>query len=336
MSFEEDGLKTMPQPTDSDTPASAKAISPPLFPVSGKLSDWENDPLACFEGWLAMNGMSLESAKVYRFMWGKFARWMHDHDLGFARIRSSHIEQFLDDAGLTKQHRYRYVRLIERIYQHLALENPSLGNPGSQAARQRIGEGTNAPTAYLEETKRDAVIQWIGRDLSGETYDRKDAAWKEKRDLAIAAVMLGGGVKVGEARGLSVSCISSDSASIDILVENGPGHTTCLLPFARGVLKQWLEQRARMRFPGNWLFVAGADGRQMDTATLYRRVQRVMERAGVDLDSREGPQTLRNSFVAMLFAQDVPDAVVGDYLGLREAASVDRLRSRLADARNSV
>lgn len=331
-------MKTFQQPADRNPHTTAGAGSPTLFPVSGKLSEWENHPICCFDGWLALNGMSLDSGKVYRFMWGKFSRWMRDHDLGFVRIRSSHIEQFLDDAGLTKQHRYRYVRLIERIYQHLALENPALGNPGSQAARKRIGEGTNAPTAYLEEDQREILIRWLGRDLSGETYVRKDEPWKEKRDLAIAAAMLGGGVKVGEARGLSVSCISKEEDYIwlDIVVENGPGHTTRLLPFARDILKQWIEHRARMRFPGNWLFVAGADGRQMDAATLYRRVQRVMERAGIDLDSREGPQTLRNSFVAMLFEAGVADTEVGNYLGLREATSVNRLRSRLAETGLSV
>lgn len=325
-------MKSKVQLTDSHPPT-AGAGSLPLFPVTGKLEAWDSDSLACFDGWLWLNQMSVESAKVYRFMWGKLIRWMRSNELGFVKMRSTHIELFFIEERITKHHRYRYVRLIERVYQHLALENPGLGNPGSQAARKGVGEGSNSPTAYLDKNQRESLIQWISRDLSRETYARKDLHWKEKRDLAITAVMLGGGVKVGEAQALSVSCMSvADYAWLEIEEENGHGHTTCLQPFARDVLRQWVMHRARMAFPGNWLFVAGADGRKMDAATLYRRAQRVMECAGINLDAREGPQTLRNTFVSMLFDQAVPDATVGSYLGLREAASVDRLRSRLADA----
>ena len=84
---------------------------------------------------------------------------------------------------------------------------------------------------------------------------------------------------------------------------------------------------------GQLQFVAGEDGRQMDTATLYRRAHWVMESSGIDLESREGPQTLRNSFVAMLFDMNVQDSVVAGYLGLREPSSVERLRSNLAEAK---
>lgn len=322
-------MDTHQQSSGQSRSTSGSTQAPALFPVSRRLSDWESDSMSCFKGWLAQQDMSLESAKVYGFMWGKFTRWIHEHGLDLERVHSSHIAQFLNQADLIKHHRYRYVRLIERVYQYLASENPSLGNPGSEAARARIGEGTNAPTTYLEENQREKLIRWVCRDPSGEQYARKDQRWKEIRDLAMTAAMLGGGLKVGEARRLSVSCISGDLSQIEIPADNGPSHTTCLLPFARDVVRQWVALRAQMRFPGNWLFVASADGRQMDAVTLYRRVHQVMKRAGIDLEAREGPQTLRNSFVASLFAAGVDDAVVAGYLGLREPTSISRLRSRL-------
>lgn len=324
-------MKQQLQLTDSLAPVLG-ADSLTLFPVSGDLGSWERDPLKSFEDWLSQKKMSLNSAKVYSFMWGKFSRWRESHHLDMAHVRSTHIEHFLDDAGLTKHHRYRYVRLIERVYQHLALVNPGLGNPGSQAARQKVGEGHNSPMAYLLEDQKNALVQWIVRDLSGEEYARKDEPWKEKRDLAIAAAMLGGGIKVGEARGLSVSCISGDGAWLTVDGVGEPDHKTCLLPFARPVVQQWIEQRASMKLPGDWLFVAGENGRQMDAATIYRRVQRVMERSGISMDAREGPQTLRNAFISTLFDLGVPDGVLTGYLGLRESSSVDRLRGRLRDA----
>lgn len=321
------------QLTDSQTRTQG-ANSLPLFPESDDLGYWEREPLKSFEGWLSTKGISQSSAKIYLFMWGKLIRWKDDHDLRFSGIRAGHIDQFLNDAGLQKHHRYRYVRLIERVYQHLAPANPGLGNPGSLTARQRVGEGSNDPMAFLREDQREILIRWIVRDASGEAYTRKDESWKEKRDLAITAAMIGGGVKGGEARALSVSCISEDGAWIGIKVAGKPGHKTCLLPFAQPVIRQWIETRTAMRLPGDWLFVAGGDGRQMDAATVWRRVQRVIERAGIAMKSREGPQTLRNTFAGMLIELDIPEGVAAGYLGLMDAASFDRLRGRLREAQN--
>ena len=321
------------QLTDSHAPTQG-ADSLPLFPVSDDLGYWEREPLNSFKDWLSTKGISQSSAKIYLFMWGKLIRWKDAHDLRFAGIRAGHIDQFLNDAGLQKHHRYRYVRLIERVYQHLALANPGLGNPGSLAARQRVGEGSNDPMAFLREDQREVLIRWIVRDVSGEAYARKDESWKEKRDLAITAAMLGGGVKVGEARALSVSCISEDGAWLTIKGVGEPDHKTCLLPFARSVMQRWIETRIAMRLPGDWLFAAGADGRQMDAVTIWRRVQRVIERAGITMESREGPQTLRNTFAGMLVELEIPEGVAAGYLGLRDAGSFDRLRGRLRDAQS--
>ena len=216
--------------------APAGAASPTLFTVSGKLADWEARPLECFEEWLSQKEISQDSAKIYLWMWGKFTDWCVAHGVEMGHVRGAHIEEFLNWAGLKKHHRYRYVRLIERVYQFLALSNPGLNNPGSQAARQKVGEGHNSPTTFLSQDQRDALIQWIGRDL------------------AIAAVMLGGGVKVSEARMLSVSCMSIDFAWLDIVGRKVPGHKTCLLSFARDALQQWFDHRATKHLPGNWLF----------------------------------------------------------------------------------
>jgi len=317
------------QLTDS---ADANTLCRPLFPVPDDLESWEREPLECFKVWLSLKKIAPNSARIYLYMWEKFVRWKARQYLRFASIKPGHIDRFLNEAGLTKHHRYRYVRLIERVYVHLALENPAIGNPGSLAARQGVGEGSNDPMRFLREDQRESLIQWITRDTAWESFSKKEEAWKEQRDLAAAAAMLGGGLKVGEARRLSVSCI--DDAVEWIRVDNvdGPPHRTRLLSFAQAVVERWIETRKTLGIPGEWVFVSSGNGRQMDAATLYRRIQRVMERAGVDLDARESPQTLRNTFAATLADLGVPGEVAAGYLGLRDGTSFDRLRGRLASA----
>lgn len=318
------------QLTDS-LPAKAGSDSLPLFPFPADLPTWERDPEASFEAWLARPDFSRESARVYSSMWGKFTAWRRGNDVPLAGLKPGHIDRFLNDAKLVKHHRYRYVRLIERVYQDLARSNPGLGNPGSLAARQKIGEGSNDPMAYLRHDQRSSLIDWISQDLSGKVFGRKDEKWKAVRDLAVVSVMLGGGAKVSEARTLSVNCVSPDRTWLSV-GEGVDAHKTRLMPFALPVLERWLDLRSSMRIPGTWLFVSGEDGRQMDETSLYRRAKLVMSDAGLKLGARESPQTLRNSFAAMLVELEIPDDVAAGYLGLQDGASFDRLRGRLIDA----
>lgn len=312
-------------PTDRPDPSLA---SHSLF--SPSFSDWESDPQASFQHWMAEKHFSESTARVYGYMWAKFSKWRDGRKLGLADVRSMHLQAFLDESNLEKHHRYRYVRLIERVYAALARLRPGLDNPGSQAAKENVGRGVNDIGAFLDEGQRDRLIEALTREEEKEKKKGKANEWRALRDRAITAVILGGGVKGGEVRGMSVSCVTSDGEWLDI--RHGKRlHRTRLRPFATDLLARWVAYRATAATEGTLLFPstpqAKSKSQMMDKATLYRIVKRQLDGAGVELPAREAPQTLRNTFAALLFDAGESDGLVTEYLGLQETASAGRLRA---------
>lgn len=297
---------------------------------SSSFSDWENDPRTSFQHWMAEKHFGESTARVYGYMWAKFCKWKEGRGLGLADVRAMHLQQFLDEYSLEKHHRYRYVRLIERVYAALARLMPGLDNPGSKAAKENVGRGANAIGAFLNAVQRDRLIDALTHEKGEEKKKGKTTEWRAQRDRAITAVILGGGVKGGELRGMSVSCVSVDGEWLEI--RHGKRlHRTRLRPFAVDLLARWVSFRAAAATEGTLLFPSTAQAKlksqMMNKATLYRIVKRQLDAAGVSLPAREAPQTLRNSFAAILFDAGESDGLVTEYLGLQETASAGRLRA---------
>lgn len=80
--------------------------------------------------------LGARSIKGYVAMFSKFVRWMQGAGLSVDRVTKDHILQFLDVAmeppkkgskkDLNSEIRNRYVRLLERVYDHLRIQpNPA-------------------------------------------------------------------------------------------------------------------------------------------------------------------------------------------------------------------
>ncbi|WP_051974534.1 hypothetical protein [Cupriavidus necator] len=119
-------------------------------------AEWKKDADRAFDHWLARRGVSESSAEIYGFMWRKWLRWTAERKLSITAWEAHHIGEFLDDSDLHKHHRYRYARLIERVFQHLATLRPGMHNPASVAVQQKLADGENAPTTFLMESERKA------------------------------------------------------------------------------------------------------------------------------------------------------------------------------------
>src|SRR5207253_6079887 len=127
-------------------------------------------------------------------------RWSGERGLVPLSWTAEQIGEFLDTQGLHKRHRYRYTRLIERIFHHLSVRQAGLHNPASQAVRAHLADGENDPTAFLLPAERDAVIGRVLAPIAppGESAGAvSPSAWKRSRDTALVAIMLGAGLKVG-------------------------------------------------------------------------------------------------------------------------------------------
>jgi integrase len=156
--------------------------------------------------------------------------------------------------------------------------------------------------------------------------------WKRARDVALLAVLLGGGLKVAEARALRVEAIEGlgggAMAIRMVRTDNGRAYTVpCSGLSMRRCAAGWRAAAAETL--GDLVFPAMTNGRAMHAASVYRRIEILLEEAGVlaGRSERASPQTLRNTCGAMHFDAGTPPAAVAQLLGMRDMESGWRLRA---------
>lgn len=315
------------------TDMSAK-VGPSGALFDADLEAWRTQPERAFDGWLVSHGFRHGTAVVYRAMWGKLLRWSGERGVAPLAWSAEQIGAFLDEQDLHKHHRYRYARLIERVFHHLSLLQDGLHNPASQAVRAHLAEGENDPTAFLLPAEREALIARVlapaARSPGQDAAALSPTQWKRARDTALVAVLLGAGLKVGEARGLGTGSIAEDAARLRLVrADNGRAYEAPVFAFARPALLAWLEIRGASGTLGNLVFPAMPSGRHLHAASLYRRVEILLDEAGVlaGRSERASPQTLRNTCGALHFEAGAGPAEVAQCLGMRDLESGWRLRA---------
>lgn len=372
-----DFLLDPPTPSDS---------SPPL-------SAWLADPAHSYNLWLAKQYLEPSTCRVYSAMWGKFTQWLSGQHLHLSDCSSHEVWRFLEtelpnktrvldqpilldqpsiEEGNTtlligkttkerKEQRQRYVRLIEKAYDHLADLGLTMVNPGREAGFAKMGKGSNAPTKFLDRRECEllfGVIQdflvYPVPEVPAKPGIEWARAWASARDIGLAGVMVGAGVRVEEVGRMTVNCTlvrgspDDGGAQKECLARmwipagiDSPGRDALCFPVAEMAISGWLKWRGLM--PGmeitDVLFPSDVRKRRKDQrgaemdanmhpSSLFRRISKVLTTAGVT-GNRVGGQTLRNTYAALLVEAECTDAEIMASMGLKTAMTVLRLREKL-------
>ncbi len=310
-----------------------------------KASHWQSDPLTAFGGFVssvdfvelgrrpkkfAQEGdrkpLSRSSIESYTSMFSKYVRWMDAQGLAICNVTHENILAFLDVAmepvkkGRTKdlnsEIRVRYVRMLERVYEHIGARP----NPAGKAAHALFSvpgaAGRDSPKVWLSQGQQDNFVDALHHDTAEE--DESAKAWRWRRDAAMMALMIGAGLTVTEVIGLYMENIGfpGEDGSVPITVWPTPGselsrhHTTVLRPFAVSFVTAWLAERKTMSLPNQLLFPATRLGRRVVPATLYRQVKATFSEAGIALQREIEAGTSLDR--------------LGEFLGLHDRRSVER------------
>lgn len=370
--------------------------SPDGIPVSDlfapSAADWDRDPLSSFDGWLVLSGFKSSSADVYRTLWRHFAEHLSHQHLRLSQATPSVINGFLARLEANRPHKARYLRVIERVLDHIARSadapagsvNVARGVAVRMDAAWREA-GPNRPMGFLTPEERhqvqghleqrlwalkaEQICAWddagtplrvrSGMKESGSQEGvrqeprhkaRKAAgglasgaaqqapgiqersheeAVREARDLVLCGAYLYGGIKVGEAQGLTVSCAMLGEEWL--LVEAADprySRRLPLTPLLRALLEHWLVVRAAAGTLGRLMFPSDASGRPMHKATCLRAIDALMRAAGLpaEREERASPQTLRNTYGATLLDAGNPDGLVAERLGFDTLVTAHRFR----------
>jgi integrase/recombinase XerD len=307
------------------------------------LTSWDTDPVRAFRDFIAttefaetgrrlradgsLRVLSAASSKIYMFMFTNLANWLREQGLTFSTVTQADLLRFINRTVkgkrvLNSKIAYRYLRLLERCYEHLEVTP----NPAQEAI-------LGLDRAHM--TKDDA-----GRVLSEEQLERFFAAlpadaprlrrntpfdgWKRRRDRAMQVVMALAGLKVSEAVGLLLSEVGGQGTidgSIVLTItpdekhDTSHEHTVHLPREGADELTPWLQEREAMAIPGQFVFPANLTGARMTRKTVYVQMRATFERAGMDL-ARSGGRTLRNTFAKRQLDSGASADDLKDVLGL--------------------
>lgn len=339
-------------------------VTQEMLPMTADLFDtkehWLQDPSVAFDAWIANQSFGDASMRVYRAMVRKFLRHLASQSVPLHQCTAVEIGQFLDridedrkkrknEKNLPTQtaashHRYRYIRLLERVFARLIDVGVILQNPATTAALRGMARGRNAPKQFLSPADRDCLTSFVEDRINEmremiEKERTEGIDWRSVRDLALVSIMIGGGVRVMEAVGLTVNCMNEGCDVVSIRSFKAvPMHAVSLISPAPEALRIWLRFRQTLHLKGDaprLLFPAdrsirglGARGfaAEMSAASIFRRVQGVLASCGID-GERAGPQLLRNTYAGTLFEEGWDEGAMMETLGYIDPESLMHLRA---------
>lgn len=310
---------------------------------------WDADPIATFTAFLktdefaqtsrrlgkaSAKPVSTKSAAIYIFMFRKFVTWLAGQRRSFSQVGEQDLVRFVSElrgngeqnSGITE----RYLRLLERCYNHLQVA-PNPATSATKLATANMYLAQNAGTEALTADQIEAFVSALSSldPPSTNRAGRPPKAWKRRRDHAVQATMLFGGLKVAEAIGLHIDEVEDSFSELPIRLKISPEdkhdtsyeHETIVHGYGADALRRWLIERLAVNargeriLRGDLVFPGDDKGKPMSKVTLWRQVKETFARAGIDVN-RSGGRTLRNTFAAQELKHGRTKSDLAGYLGL--------------------
>lgn len=268
------------------------------FWPADSLASWVNAAHSTFHIWLAQQRILgtrhfRESTKdTYFAMFATWVAFLEQKRMLLLEATGKEAEEFFGDRGLVPVSRRRYLQLIDKVYQHLL----TIGWPGPHPLKGLLAQERELSIALpkgLDTAQLGKLTQAL-QMLEGS---------KAKRDRALAALMLGAGLRSNEV--IFVKC-SEVSPQFDVEVSSHTvhqAHTTLVLPDGpwRHWIEEWKAERHQRMIPGELLCPATSKGKPYTASGLFRRIAHWFEIAGVQPE-QGGVNVLRNTFARLALA----------------------------------
>lgn len=294
--------------------------------------EWRHDPIGAFQRWARSpyandgKGFADNSIVTYSSMWGKFVRFCPKNP---ALADASVIESFLaalsgrvraeKSIGNVKPNpsgiRRRYLSMLDKLQGYLVRAGIRKYNDAApllfELDRRLRALPRPLPVALTKD--EDAALMRV-------VSEWPDVYWKDSRDQALLAILIGSGIKVSEARYLKSTEIHLDQAPPYIMVAAGRNErmvplTETSVPF----LKAWIVRRGRIGVQTDVCF-PGDDFTALAPSTIYRIVASAIKKANLS-PHHTGPSVLRHTFATRQIRAGQELHVLSAWLGHQQEAS---------------
>jgi integrase/recombinase XerC len=277
------------------------------------------DPAAAFLGYLAaQKGCSEATLAAYGQDLAQFEAHLAAKGASLARpaeLTKHHVRGYLAGLhrqGLKKTSMGRKLSTLRSLFKFLLRQNLVTVNPMT---------GVNNPKPESRQPKAlnvDQVLALIEAKIEPDP--------EGLRDLALAELLYGSGLRVSEALGLDVNDVDPRAEVIRVFGKGGKERLSPLTGAAKKRLAAWIAQRGAMaEDPRERALFVGIRGARLQRREAQRIIDKLAKLAG--LARAVSPHTLRHSYATHLLEGGADMRSVQELLGHSRLATTQRYTS---------
>ena len=203
---------------------------------------------------------------------------------------------------------FRYLQRQGRVETNVAAE---VHNPRQERRQPRI----------LNREEAGALLGAVTGGARGDPAS-PEAARMACRDLALAELLYGSGLRISEALGLDVDDIQLAGGMARVMGKGGRERMAPLSDASVAALAAWLEDRPYLAAVDCPALFVGARGARLNRREAARRIAALCRQAGLDVTV--SPHTLRHSFATHLLDAGADLRSVQELLGHKRLATTQR------------
>lgn len=278
-----------------------------------------------FLSWLSVErGAPATTRKAYAADLDQLARLLAARgvDLGDpAHVTMRHIQAFvgaLYREGVAKSSMARKLAATRSFFRYLQKLGRVEANVAAQVHNPR--QEQRQPRILNREETRAMLGARPGRP--DEAFTAPEEASLACRDLALAELLYGSGLRVSEALGLDVDDIHLAGGMARVMGKGGRERMAPLSDASVEALGVWLSERPYLASPDSPALFVGVRGARLNRREAARRIALLCRKAGLDVTV--SPHTLRHSFATHLLDAGADLRSVQELLGHRRLATTQR------------
>lgn len=304
---------------------------------------WQEDIQLAYSVW--MNSRRVlkrkfndHSVQQYKSMFNGFATWLTQvAGKSVLSANASDINRFLgtktgrNGSLASATTRRRYLHLIYGAYGRIRELKLIEENPAEALVQNARQEDFQRPAPIiLRESEMENYIKW--------TMSQSTSAWVEARDTALRLMFLATGITVHELQALGPDDLIQPDGPNKVLTLSVAAHgfvqarVVPVAPFAHAPLLAWASRLEALApalnhlFPGRFygFGIDRPDDTPVSSPECYTIVQTALNAVGYD-NQRQGPQTLRNSFIAHQIWEGREPERITQWLGLNTNETVGKI-----------
>lgn len=245
----------------------------------------------------------------------QFAAWLATKNISTPEeIKETQIEAYTGDMfrkGLAKTSIARKLAAIRSFFRFLHRQGKIAVNPA---------ENIHDPKQSIRQPHTLNVDEVFA--ILDQPATPKETGSVYYRDIALAELLYGSGLRISEALGLDVQEINPSTGYIRVIGKGSRERICPLSDTAVDALRLWLDCRHELAAPGENALFVGIRGKRLQRREGVRIIHRLCQLAG--LKTPVSPHGLRHSFATHLLTAGADLRSVQELLGHQHLSTTQR------------